>query len=127
MFEWLFPNWSNPAAIALIVGLRIGLNLAFVALIADGTGITDPFSVVTASLVVLSAAIMILALRPGVLGLQASYVELLVQLSILLLSGYTAYSNPSLARTLLTGLVIVGAIVLSLLMIPLYGEAFVAP
>ncbi|RQG90874.1 hypothetical protein EA473_19965 [Natrarchaeobius chitinivorans] len=68
-----------------------------------------------------------LALRPGVFGLRASYVELLAQVLILLSAGYVVYSNRTLYRVIAFALVFIASVPLLLIMIPLYGEAFVAP
>lgn len=127
VFEWLFPNWSNPAIITALVGLRIVLNLFFVALTAHATGVRTRYTMLVAGLAIVSATILVLALRPGMLGRRASYIEILTQTLIVTCAGYAVYSNPTLYRWIAFAIVFIVAILFLLIMIPIYGEAFVAP
>lgn len=126
MFEWLFPQWSNPAFLAAIVGARIFINLVLTTIVAKSTSATSRSTVVMAVLTVLSAVLMVVVLRGG-LGLNASYIEFLLQVILLVLTGYVIALNPENRRLRATVAVSFGAIVLLLIMIPLYGEATVAP
>ncbi|WP_231190073.1 hypothetical protein [Haladaptatus sp. DYF46] len=79
-----------------------------------------------AVLTALSAVLMVTVLR-GSLGLNASYFEFVLQLILLILTGYAIASNPEDGRWRVTVVISLGAILLLLIMIPLYGEATVAP
>ncbi|MFH5800851.1 hypothetical protein [Haladaptatus sp. CMAA 1911] len=126
MFEWLFPQWSNPTFLAAIVGTRIFINLILTTIVAKATSATSGSTVVMAVLTVLSAVLMVVVLRGG-LGLNASYLEFLLQVTLLVLTGYVVASTCENGRWRVTVAVSLGAIVLLLIMIPLYGEATVAP
>ncbi|QCJ46066.1 hypothetical protein [Haloprofundus sp. MHR1] len=127
MFEWLFPGWSNPLGLTAFVGLRILLNVALTVLAARAVGRRAATTVAMAAGTALSAAMVVLLLRPGVLGYTASFVELGVQLAIVVLGGYVAYVDRSTGRRVVTTTALVAALALLLFTIPLYGEAFVAP
>ncbi|MFC6905027.1 hypothetical protein [Halalkalicoccus tibetensis] len=127
VFEWLFPGWQNPAALAAIVGLRALCNGSLVVLLVRSLGIRHPFTTIAAGLAVFSTALTVLLLRPGGPGLYASYVELAGQALLLALAGAGLSLRSSARRTALGGVLIVGALSISALMIPIYGEAFVAP
>ncbi|QLG62187.1 hypothetical protein [Halorarum salinum] len=126
MFEWLFPTWTNPAVLALIVGARTLANGALAVLVArsrsPGTAITG----VAAGLALLSTALTVSVLR-GDLGLGASYLEFAVQVALVGLAGVAVRSNPSTGRWRATALAAFCAVGLLLITIPLYGEATVAP
>lgn len=126
MFEWLFPHWSNPALLAAIVGARIFINMVLTMIVAQSTSATSRSTVAMAVLTALSAVLMVTVLR-GSLGLNASYLEFVLQLILLILTGYAIASNPEDGRWRVTVAISLGAILLLLIMIPLYGEATVAP
>ncbi|WP_227380469.1 hypothetical protein [Haladaptatus halobius] len=126
MFERLFPHWSNPALLAAIAGMRIFINLVLTMIVAKATSATSRSTVAMVVLTVLSAVLMVIVLRDG-LGLNASYLEFLLQVTLLVLTGYIVASNPENRRWRVIVAVSLGAIVLLLIMIPLYGEATVAP
>lgn len=126
MFDWLFPQWSNPALVTAVVALRLLLDAALVWLVARANGRRSRLAILGAALTVLSAALMVSVLRTGE-GRLASYMELASQGVLVGLAGYTTYRNPSRRRwwtfvavTLVVVLLLVPAIVL-------YGEATVAP
>ncbi|WP_313692913.1 hypothetical protein [Halorarum halobium] len=128
MFEWLFPTWTNPALLALLVGLRAAANVALTALVARSRP-PKAGSVVTvgaAALTVLSAALSVLVLR-GDLGLGASYLEFAVQVVLVVAGGYAVRSNGSTRQVRAALLAAACAIGLLLVTIPAYGEATVAP
>ena len=127
MFEPLFPNWSTPTTLVIILSLRLGFNILAVALTASIVGPRSPFTSILALCTICSIIIAVLALRPGTLGLRSSYVELSIQLGILVATAYVVANAPTIPRLLLLTLVLAGSIALGLIMIPLYGEAFVAP
>ncbi|WP_254768160.1 hypothetical protein [Salinilacihabitans rarus] len=125
--EWLFPNWSDPATIAALVGARFLLNATLAAMVARSAGHRSSPAAAAAGLTLFSTSVTVLVLRPGGPGLHASYVELLAQVALLALAGYAVRANPSPARALATAVAVVGAASLLLLSIPVYGEATVAP
>lgn len=127
VFEWLFPNWSNPAAVAAVVGLRLLVDTGLVGLVATATGRRSRRSVGVAALTVLSAVLMVSVLRPGGAGQPGSYVELSLQFVLLGLAGHATYENPSTRRWIAFVVLAVGAVLLLLPAIVLYGEATVAP
>lgn len=135
MFEWLFPNWSAPASLAALVGVKLLLDVALTALVAATSAVGESrwsaLTVVAAGLAVVSTVLTVLVLR-GTLGLGASYVGFLVHAALLVLAGYAVYSTPSSRRRVavprrVTVPVFLGAIAVALVLIPLYGEATVAP
>lgn len=127
MLDWLFPNWSNPFGLTMLVGMRILLNTSLTAIVARAVGLRTSLTAAVGTATVLSTVLMVLVLRPGVLGLRASYVEFFVQIILLILAGYTVYVYSSGTRRIVTAVLVVGATALLLFTIPLYGEAFVAP
>lgn len=126
MFEWLFPTWTNPAVLALIVGARALVNATLTTLVAESRGPTAGFTIVAAVFTLLSTAISVPVLR-GDPGLDASYLEFVVQVALVSLAGYVVYSSPSTRRARATILTAFCAIALLIVVIPLYGEATVAP
>ncbi|WP_224333957.1 hypothetical protein [Haloprofundus halobius] len=127
MFEWLFPGWSNPLAMTVFVGLRVLLNVALTVLTARSVGRRAPSTLLVGVGTLVSAVMMVLLLRPGVLGYSASFVEFALQLLLVALAGYAAFAAGSKQRRVTTVTIIVGAIALLLFTVPIYGEAFVAP
>ena len=118
MFEWY--------VVAAIVGVRGLFNAALTLLVAESSGQTSRFTVVAATLTVLSAGLTAAVLL-GVVGLNASYLEFAAQVLLLALAGYVVYSNPSTGRSRATVVVSLLATALLLLTIPVYGDALVAP
>lgn len=118
MFEWY--------VVTAIVGVRGLFNGALTLLVAKSSSPTSRFTVVATVLTVLSAILTAVVLLGG-LGINASYVEFLSQVILVLLTGYVVYSNPSTRRVIATLVVSLCAIALLLFMVPVYGEALVAP
>jgi|GEM_PF-5105146 len=127
MFEPLFPNWSDPTALVTLLGLRLIFNSLGIALAARLLGKDSPVTLTLAVLTLTSTTIAVLALRPGIIGLAASYLELLLQIVILVGVSYAVYTSPSKTRLAALAVILIGSTALLLIMIPLYGEAFVAP
>ena len=127
MFSSLFPTWSNPLAITVLVGTRIFFNACLTAMVIKAAGFRTIYTAVISVTTLFSGVLTVLLLRPSGLGLRASYVEFVLQVSIVAVAGYVLYSFPSRTRRIVTALVFTGAIAFLLIMIPLYGEAFVAP
>lgn len=129
MPESLFPGWSNPAALTVLIGLRIGVNLSLTAMSASVAGAKDALTAVAGGATIVSALIVLLVLRPGGLGLYASYIELAIQVGLLGVVGYSIFLHTSLktSTTVAYAVSTAFAVVLMLMMLPVYGEAFVAP
>ena len=126
MFEWLFPNWSNPAAVTAVVALRLGLDLALVAIVVRTRGSRSRLAILGAALTLLSGVAMVWVLRTGE-GRAASFLELGFQVVLFGLAGYATYANPSRRRWLAFLAVAVPVVVLLVPAVVLYGEATVAP
>lgn len=128
MLDWLFPNWSDPLRITLFLALRLACNLGLTATVADRVGRRRPRTVGMATGTLASTVLAVLVLRPGVLGVRASFVEVLLQASLVGVALVTTYQRPNgwwrVAATV--GLAAV-ALLFGLVTIPVYGEALVAP
>lgn len=128
MLDWLFPNWSNPLGIALFLALRLACNLGLTATVADRVGRRRPRTVAMAAGTLASTVLAVLVLRPGVLGIRASLVEILLQVSLVGVALVTAYQRPNgWRRVVVTVSLAVVALLFGLVTIPVYGEALVAP
>lgn len=127
MFEWLFPNWSSPHVVTALVAVRTLLNTSLTAIVADAVGSESPLTAVAASVTAASAVVMVLVLRPGVLGHRASLAEIVAQLGLVAVAGYAVYANPSTQRVVAAVLVSVAALAFAVVAIPFYGEATIAP
>ena len=127
MLELLFPNWSNPLGIALFLAVRLACNVGLTATVAGRMG-RRPRTVALATGTLASTVLAVLVLRPGVLGVRASLVEVLLQASLVGVTLVTTYQRPEGWRAVVAtvGLVAV-ALLLGLVTIPVYGEALVAP
>ena len=126
MFEWLFPNWSSPAAVTGLVALRLGLDVALVAIVVRTRGPHSRLAILGAALTLLSAVAMVWVLRTGQ-GRPASLLEFGFQFSLLALAGYATRANPSRRRWLAFLAVAVPVVFLLVPAVVLYGEATVAP
>lgn len=126
MFEWLFPGWTNPHVLALLVGARLLFDAGLTAVVARSLGVRSSATAAAAGASVCSAATTVLVLR-GVFGTHAANVELLVQLGLVVLAGVAASRRRATGTLLGFALAAAGALVLGLLAVPLYGEATVAP
>jgi hypothetical protein len=126
VFDWLFPNWTSPGTLALLVALRTFCNLVLTASIRDASDSVLP---VTAggTLTVASTVLTVGVLR-GTFGITVSHVESLVQLALLVLAAVVVLRGDASDRSR-NGAILAGAaaVLLSLVSIPLFGEATVAP
>lgn len=127
MLEWLFPNWSDPLTVTALVGVRILLNVYLTVVVSEIIGRRTVHTATMSVLTLLSGVLTILLLRPSGLAHDLSYVESLLQAVLIAIAGYVVYSSPWRMRRIVTVLVILGATALLVIMIPLYGERFVAP
>jgi hypothetical protein len=118
MLEWY--------VVAGIVGIRVLFNGGLTALVAKSGSPTSRAAICAAVLTALSAGLTAGVLL-GVLGLAASYLESLLQVALVVLTGYVVRSNPSPGRVRATIAISLCALALLLLVIPVYGDALVAP
>lgn len=126
MFDWLFPTWTSPGLLTLVVGLRTLCNVGLAASMWEASD-ADRAAVAGAALTLVSLGLTVGVLR-GSFGLAVSHVESLVQVSLLVLTGAVVARGDGGKRArhwaILAG---AGAVVLYLFSIPLFGEATVAP
>lgn len=125
VLDSVFPGWSNPARIAGLVVGRFLLNCAVAGLVARV--LRSPLAAVAGAAAVVSLALTVGVLRPGLLGIEASYLEAAVQLGVVGLALWVGLAADSRALTLAALLVAVLAVCLLAVSVPIYGEATVAP
>jgi uncharacterized membrane protein len=125
MSEW-FSTWNQPAAIAMVVGIKIAINAYLTLMVSRAVGERALHTVVIGGATALSAVLTILLLGKSGLSITTARFEFLLQLSILVIAGYVLYSRPS-SRRIGTAIAFLGAVLFFLYFIPIYGEAFVAP
>lgn len=127
MFSGFLSNWANPEVIMAIVGFRVLCNIAIFGYAVDAVGVRSGYTFIVGALVAFSTISTMLLLSTGWIGHSGSYLE---QASQILILGVSAYVAGRISpRPVSNGLLLawLGAIVLLLVMVPLYGEAFVAP
>ncbi|WP_157971672.1 hypothetical protein [Halorussus litoreus] len=131
MLDWLFPTSSNPGVLATIIGLRVVLNGYLTATIARAAGLRTPLTAAAGVVTLSSAVLTVLIFRPGRPGIYASYVEMVLQVALIgLVTSVlvtSRYSSPSRVERATTVAALVGASLLLLYMVPIYGDALVAP
>ncbi|QZY00402.1 hypothetical protein [Halobaculum rubrum] len=127
MFEPLFPNWSSPAAVAGLVALLALSNATLVALVATASWGDRRRTALATAVAVGSVAAAVSVLRVGGLGNAGGNVELLARFMLILVAGRAVVSRPTAVRLVVGAVAVVGALVLLLVTVPLYGEATVAP
>ena len=126
MFDWLFPNWSAPEILTLIVALRTLWNVVLTLSIREAAESLPP--VVASGALTAASTVLTVGVLRGTFGITVSHVESLVQLTLLLLAVVAVRRGDASSRAR-NGVIIGGtaAVVLYLLSIPLFGEATVAP
>jgi len=107
--------------------MRFIFNVYLTIMMAKAVGSRTLHTAVMGAITVVSAALTILLLRQSGLGISASYAEFLLQVVVIAIAGYVVYTYPSSTRRIVTAVVFLGTVVLLIIMIPIYGEAFVAP
>jgi len=75
MFQWLFPNWSNPLIVTALVGVRILLNVYLTVMVSEFAGRRTVHTATMGLITLLSGVLTILLLRPSGLPHDLSYVE----------------------------------------------------
>lgn len=124
MFDWLFPGWTAPWLLTVLVALRTLCNVGLTAAVRDASDSTAAVGA-AAALTVASTVLTVGVLR-GAFGLTVSHVESLVQLTLLALAAVVVARGDGTGRR---RAVVAGAaaVLLYLFSIPLFGEATVAP
>lgn len=123
--ELLFPGWSNPLGLVALVASRFVVNVSVSALAVRT--LPSPTPLVAVGATVLSLVLTVGVLRPGLLGLQASYLEAVVQLTLVAVAVYAGYTSSSRTLTVLGAVTAILALALLAVSVPIYGEATVAP
>lgn len=126
MFDWLFPGWTAPGLLALVVTLRTLCNVGLTAAMWDASG--SRLAVAAGGALTVASTVLTVGVLRGAFGLTVSHVESLLQVTLLVLAGVVIArgeaSNRWRNRALVAGL---AAVLLYLFSIPLFGEATVAP
>ncbi len=126
MFDWLFPNWTSPAFLTLLVALRTLCNLGLTASIRDATG--SVLAVAAGGALTVASTVLTVGVLRGAFGITVSHGESLVQLTLLVLAAVVVLRGEADSRArnlaILAG---TAAVLLYLVSIPLFGEATVAP
>lgn len=127
MLRAVFPGWSNPLALVALLGLRVALNGYLTVTVASTVGFRAAHTAVVGTLTVVSGVLTVLLLRGSGLGVDASYAEVFLQIALISVAASVVVTHPSSPRRTVTVAVLLGALGLAVVMIPIYGEAFVAP
>lgn len=126
MLDWVFPGWTAPELLALIVTLRTVCNVGLTTSMWDAS--RSALAAVAGGALTVASTVLTVGVLRGAFGLSVSHVESLVQLTLLGLAAVVvARGDPSEQwrnRAVIAG---VGAVLLYLVSIPLFGEATVAP
>ena len=126
MFDWLFPTWTAPGLLTLVVALRTLCNGVLTASMWDAS--RSRLALVAGGALTIASTGLTIGVLRGTFGLTVSHVESLVQLSLLVLAAIVVAvgegSSRSRNRAIVAG---VAAVLLYLFSIPLFGEATVAP
>lgn len=126
MIETLFPNWSNPEAVATVIGLRVLCNLGILWYLSTAVGVRSGYTAIVGGLIGFSTVTTMVLLTTNWLGHPVSYVE---QLSQLLIIGISLVASVRSELDLLTVVLLLacsGAAFLLLPMTIIYAEIFVA-
>jgi hypothetical protein len=124
--EALFPEWGSPAGVAGFVLARVLLNAALVALLARWRGRESRTVVAGGTLATLSAVLLVAGLRRAV-PVELTSVELVVQATLLVVVAVVVVRDRSPRRAVAAAVVWLPALLLGLVTVVLYGEAYVAP
>ena len=128
----LLSGWDAPARVAALVAVRAALDagLVAVAVVATARDLDAAVTAVAGGLTVLSVLLTVAVLGAAVggrTGLRLSRVEFLVQLCLLVTAGAVASRQGTTALRVACVALALGVVVTSAIMVPLYGEATVAP
>lgn len=120
--ETLFPTFSNPATVTLLLCARLALHCCFVGLVAGAFGRRSPLTVVAGLLAVVSAVLPPALLRPEGLWAGTVVLDFLAQLLLPTLAGYAVYRESSIRRWVGFGVLLAGAFFFFSTTVPLYGQ-----
>jgi len=126
----LLAGWDAPTRVAALVGTRAALDAGLVAVVATARGVDASATAVAGGLAALSVLLTVAVLGAVVgdrTGLQLSRVEFLLQLCLLALAGAVAYRQGETALRVACVALVLSVVALSAVLVPLYGEATVAP
>jgi len=126
----LFGGWDAPARVAALVAARAALDVGLVAVVAVTRGIDATATAVEAGLTALSVLLTVAVLGSAVsgqTGLGLSRVEFLLQVCLLAVAGVVVYRQGTTTLQVACVALAVGIVVTSAVVVPLYGEATVAP
>ena len=126
----LLSGWDAPARVAALVAVRAALDAGLVAAVATARDLDAAATAVAGGLTVLSVLLTVTVLGAAVggrTGLRLSRIEFLVQLCLLVTAGTVASRQGTAALRVACVALGLGVVVTSAIMVPLYGEATVAP
>ncbi|ELZ93001.1 hypothetical protein C440_11896 [Haloferax mucosum ATCC BAA-1512] len=122
MFDWFARRFTDPAAVAFVLGLRFLSYALYVALTAAAVGVRSRLTALNGGLAVVSVALTVLILHPDGLPLAASYADILIHVAVPAIAGYAVFSNPSEDRWVGFSLLLVTSLFFLTLLVVLYGE-----
>ncbi|AFK20570.1 hypothetical protein E6P09_12280 [Haloferax mediterranei ATCC 33500] len=122
MFEWFTNQFSDPVAVALVLGARFLSYFLYSGLAAAAVGLRSRLTLLSSGLSVLSVLLTVLILHPAGLPNAASYLDILIHFTLPVLAGYAVYSNPTNKRWLSFSLLLVSTFFFLTLLLVLYGE-----
>jgi hypothetical protein len=127
IIDTIFPNWANPEAIAVVVGLRVLCNVVIFSWVAHTVGVRSSYTTIVGGLFGFSTVTTMLLLSTNLLGHPISYLEQLSQLLILAVSLFVLVRNKLDVLSVVLLPACSGAAFLMLPMTIAYAEIFVAP
>jgi len=127
VIDTLFPNWSNPEAVAAVVGLRVLCNVIIFWSLSTAVGVRSVYSTIVGGLIGFSTVTTMMLLTTNWFGHPVSYMEQLSQLIIIGISLVASVRSEFDLRTVVLLLACSGAAYLLLPMTIIYAEIFVAP
>jgi hypothetical protein len=127
VIDTLFPNWSNPEAVAAVVGLRVLCNVVIFWCLSNAVGVRSVYTTIVGGLIGFSTVTTMMLLTTNWFGHPVSYFEQLSQLIIIGISLVASVRCEFDLRTVVLLLACSGAAYLLLPMTIIYAEIFVAP
>jgi len=127
LIDTLLPNWTNPEAVAAVVGLRVLCNALILWVISNIAGVRSSSTAIVGGLFGFSTITTLLLLFTNWLSHPISYIEQLSQLIILVVSLFILVRNEFNILTVISLLACSGAAFLMVPMTIIYAEIFVAP
>ncbi|SEL58938.1 hypothetical protein [Haloferax larsenii] len=122
MFEWFSNRFTDPGAVALVLGLRFLTYAASTWLTAAAVGVRSRLTVLSSGLTVASVVLTVLILHPEGLPNSASSLDMLVHLTFPVVAGYAVYSNPSDRRWVGVALLVLSTLFFFTVLLVLYAD-----